>query len=230
MLCQTFEPYVATYNLTIRAPEGSYAQTYAKENRIPFVAYDPVMPNLSSASPWAREALQIAYEKGYIPSDLLGGYTENVNRGEFCRLAVGFLEYYTGKSIDRILEEKGLVRDYNTFRDTKDPNILAAYLLGIVAGTPTPQGLEFRPGGVFTREAAAGMFRNACAAAGMDVSDTADAGAVDIGLASFPVTRDGLNFCINSGYMSGSSTTELRVNPLGRYIREASILMFSVVR
>ncbi|MDR0248979.1 MAG: S8 family serine peptidase [Oscillospiraceae bacterium] len=192
---------------------------------------DPAMPGLYSASEWARDALQSAYLKRFIPVDLLYDYREDITRGEYCRLAAGFLEYYTGMDIDAILAERGLQREGAVFADTADPDIQAAYLLGIVSGTRAPSaeapGL-FEPGRPITREGAATLLRNTLRAAGLDVSNTADAGAADIAEA-FPFARDGLNFCVNEGYMSGKSLTGLIIDPKGPCTREASILMFGNV-
>jgi hypothetical protein len=50
-------------------------------------------------------------------------------------MAVKWVEYTTGKYIDTVLSEKGLSRNTNAFTDTSDPDILAAFALGITNGT-----------------------------------------------------------------------------------------------
>jgi len=107
----------------------------AKQNGIKFVDLDNA---LYTADAWAFDNIKSAVEKGFVPEDIQNDYTQVITRAEFCRMAVKFVEYATGKSIGDILKEKGLTRDYNAFSDTDDPDILAAYALGITNGTQAP--------------------------------------------------------------------------------------------
>jgi hypothetical protein len=190
-------------------------------------------PNLETASTWARDGIQSAYSKGFIPADLQGNYTNTITRAEFCRMAVKWLEYRLGKSIDAIVAERGdPAKIGHTFSDTTDPNILAAYRLGITSGTTAPTATTpglFTPGGQFSREQAATMIRNTCRAAGMDVSNVTPAGFQDIGNAS-PWAVDGINFCFNNKIMSGTSTTPLTFSPKTNYTREQSIITFNNIK
>jgi hypothetical protein len=102
-------------------------------------------------------------------------YAKAITRQEFCQLAINWLQYQTDKDINLILDERGLTRDPNTFTDISDPDILAAYALGITSGTGNNQ---FTPNGSITREQAATMIRHTCRVAGMDVRNTADAGKI----------------------------------------------------
>ena len=178
--------------------------------------------NLHTAHDWARTAISEANNKGFVPADLLNNYTATITRAEFCRLAVKWLEYKTGKNIDTILKEKFLTRNQNAFSDTQDSDILAAYALGITSGTGNGQ---FTPNGQFTREQAATMVLNTCKAAGMDVSDIASAGFEDIGAASSWAV-DSINFCNNNGIMNGTSISPKLFSPKLAYTREQSIITF----
>ena len=181
---------------------------------------------LDTASGWAKDGITQALSKGFIPSDLQNNYQNVIARAEFCRMAVKFVEYKTGKNIDAILTEKGLSRNPNAFTDTSDPDILAAAALGITAGTG---GGLFTPNGQFSREQAATMIRNTCKAAGMDISNVTTAGFEDIGSASTWAV-DGINFVRNNGIMSGTSTTPLLFSPKGTYTREQSIITFNNIK
>lgn len=183
-------------------------------------------PNLSTASTWAREGIQAAYEKGFIPAGIQNNYTNVITRQEFCRMAVKWLEYKLGKNIDSILSEKGLSRNQNAFADTSDSDILAAFALGITSGTGNNQ---FTPDGKFSREQAATMIRNTCKAAGIDLSNTASAGFTDMNTASIWAV-DSINFCRNNGIMSGTSSTPLLFSPKGTYTREQSIITFNNIK
>lgn len=187
---------------------------------------------LDSASSWARDGIASALTKGFVPTDIQGNYTNVITRGEFCRMAIKWLEYATGKNIDTILSEKGLSRNQKAFSDTNDPDILAAFALSITGGTQAPTATSpglFTPNGQFSREQAAAMVRNVCKAAGLDVSNTASAGFTDIGSASSWAV-DGINYVRNNGIMGGTSTTPLTFSPNIPYTREQSIATFNNIK
>lgn len=180
---------------------------------------DP-MDGIMTASPWAREGITAAIDKGFVPSEIQGSYTDVITRLEFCRMAVKWLEYKTAKGVDTILSEQGKSRDPNAFTDTDDPDILAAYALGITNGTGDNQ---FTPNGGFDREQAAAMIRNACRATGMDVSNISPAGYKDIITASSWAVGS-INYCRNSGVMLGTGNDNF--SPKQAFTREQSILVF----
>jgi hypothetical protein len=193
----------------------------------------PVGNPLDSASGWAKEGITAAIGKGFVPTDIQGSYTNVITRQEFCRMAVKWLEYMLGKDINTIVAERGIPeRMSHTFSDTTDPNILAAYRLGVTGGTSAPTATTpglFTPSGQFSREQAATMIMNTCKAAGMDVSNTAPAGFTDIGTASSWAV-DGINYVRNAGIMQGTSTTPLVFSPKQNYTREQSIITFNNIK
>jgi hypothetical protein len=137
-----FGNYLPLPNLVIHCYSNSAAHEYAIsiENWNRFVLLDapaepptPISP-IDTASSWARESITTALSKGFIPAEIQNNYTNVITRAEFCRMAIKWVEYATGKSIDTILTERGLSRNPNAFTDTSDPYILAAYALGITIG------------------------------------------------------------------------------------------------
>jgi hypothetical protein len=176
--------------------------------------------SLDTASTWARDGLTAAIAEGFVPSDLQNNYQNTITRAEFCRLAVSWVEYMTGKTIDAVLAEQGKTRDPNAFTDTNDPNILAAFALGITSGIGNNQ---FNPNGSFTREQAAGMIMNVGKVAGMDTGNIPPSGFADMGSVS-SWAADGVNFVRAYGIMQGSNN---QFNPRGVYTREQSILTFN---
>jgi hypothetical protein len=178
--------------------------------------------NISGAAAWAREGIAGAIAKGFVPADIQNNYASVITRQEFCRMAVKFIEYKTGKDIDATLSERGLSRDTGAFSDTNDPDILAAYALGVTSGTG---GGKFSPNGQFTREQAATMLMNTCKALGMDVSNSPTSDFTDLGSASAWAV-DGINFVRVNGVMSGTSTTESVFTPKTTYTRQESIVTF----
>ena len=202
-------------NVVLYGNAGSYAETYAKENSLPFVA-----ETLNTASEWARPAITSAVNKGFVPEDLQDNYTDTITRAEFCRLAMSYIEYATGKDIDAYMKEKGVSHDPGAFTDTSDPYILAAFALGVTTGTGNNQ---FTPDGQFSRESAAGMLKNVCAALGRDVGGSPDAGFNDTNDIS-AWTVDGVNYCVANGIMRGGSGNMF--DPKGTFTREMSIMTF----
>jgi len=83
--------------------------------------------HLTAANDWARDGITSAIGKGFVPNDIQSAYTNTITRAEFCRMAVKWLEYKLGKSIDNIMAERDLINSQGTFSDTNDPAILAAY-------------------------------------------------------------------------------------------------------
>ena len=187
--------------------------------------------NMNSASTWAREGITAALDKGFVPADIQDNYKNDITRQEFCRMAVKWVEYATGKNIDTILTEQGKTRNPNAFNDTSDPDILAAFALGITSGTSAPTATTpgtFTPNGEFSREQAATMIMNTCRAIGANVSNPPASDFVDLNTAA-TWARDGINYVRANGIMSGTSTdpTKPAFSPSATYTREQSIMTFN---
>ena len=179
---------------------------------------------LGSASDWARDSITAAISKGFVPADLQGSYKDVITRLEFCRMAVKWVEYATGKDIDALLSEKGLSRDPDAFNDTNDSDVLAAFALGITGGTGIGR---FSPEGEFDRQQAARMIMNTCSAIGANVDDPPDSGFADLGNAS-DWAIDGINFVRANGIMQGTGSNNF--SPLEYYTREQSIITLNNIR
>jgi|GEM_PF-1551663 len=184
------------------------------------------VPNLDSAAAWAHESIKSAVRKGFVPQDLQSKYTDVITREEFCRMAVRFAEYKLGKGIDAILAEKGLARNPNAFTDSGDPDILAAFALGITGGTGNNQ---FTPNGQFTREQAAAMIMNTCRVIGMDTVNPPASGFTDMASVS-SWAADGVNFCYANQIMGGTSAASPVFSPKGMYTRQESIATFDRIK
>lgn len=70
--------------MTVYGYKGSYAEEYANENGIPFVAYD-------EPSDWATDEVSKATELEFVPVALGERYPLAITRSEFCNLSVNFL-------------------------------------------------------------------------------------------------------------------------------------------
>jgi len=177
-----------------------------------------------AASPWAREGVAEAIKKGFVPAELQNNYTSVITRGEFCRMAIKWLEYACGKSIDAILAERGEIRDPGAFTDTSDPDILAAFALGVTSGVG---GKKFNSGGEITREQAAVMIMNTVRVLESDTSAPPPSGFADLSAAS-GWARGAIDFVRARGIMQGTGNNNF--NPQGLYTREQSIVTFNNIK
>ena len=210
-------PFPGTHRLSgrLKLKDGSIVSVFGE-----FEILDASDDNVAYASAWAWKGINSALAKGFIPVDLQNNYKDTITRAEFCRMAVKFLEYRARKAIDSILAEKGVFRDQSAFNDTDDPDILAAFALGITNGTGNN---HFTPDGQLTREQAAMLIRNTCIILGIGIIDPPPSGFVDIGSASGWAVA-GIDFCRLGGIMNGVGYD--RFDPKGAYTREQSILTF----
>ena len=185
---------------------------------------------IDTADSWARDRINEAIAKGFVPPELQNDYKDVITRAEFCRLAVKWLEYVKGAGIGVLLEKEGLYIDYNTFSDTLDPDILAAYALGITNGEVAPAAGKpgvFNPGGGFTRQQAAVMTMNTCRAYGADVSNPPASDFADINQ-SASWARQGISFVRANGIMAGTTSVPPYIfNPNGKFTRQESIIVFN---
>ena len=184
-------------------------------------ATSPAPASLDTASTWAHSSILSALEKGFVPSDIQNNYTAVITRAEFCRMAVKWVEYAVGKNIDTILTDQNVSRFPNPFSDTDDPDILAAYALGITSGTG---GGRFTPNGSFDRQQAATMIQNTCRVIGANVDHSPSSGFMDANMVA-DWARAGINFVRANGIMQGVGGNMFR--PLDMYTREQSIITFN---
>lgn len=105
----------------------------------------------SDASTWAKPELDKANDYGLIPDSLKGAdMTKPITREEFAEVAIKLYEKTTGFT--------PTINVSNPFKDTKNPEILKAYQLGITDGTsPT----TFEPSKLINREQVATMLSRA---------------------------------------------------------------------
>ena len=109
------------------------------------------MPAWSEASSWATGELTKADSTGLIPDILKGAdLTKPISREEFCELALLLYEKSTGKS--------PAPASPNPFTDTKNPQVLKAFVLGITTGT---SATTFSPQVLINREQCATMLYRA---------------------------------------------------------------------
>ena len=163
-----------------------------------------------------------ALAKGFVPTDIQGDYKKTITRAEFCRMAVEWVKVVLGETdLNAIVAARGDPdRMGDTFSDTSDPNILAAYRLGITSGAG---GGLFNPNGDFTREQAATMIMNTVKVIGANTANPASAGFGDMSVAA-GWAHPGINFVGSNGIMNGDGTN---FNPRMPFDRQQSIITFN---
>ncbi len=120
-------------------------------------------------SGWAEREVTQALDMGFVPYELQKGYTDNITRAEFAKIAVSYLAFlyktnnygivkmycdrksYNGENIN-ISEE--LAAAEKAFTDCNETDVYYAYIMHIVKGKG--EG-TFDPNGLITREEAASM-------------------------------------------------------------------------
>jgi len=109
-----------------------------------------ITPGTNGLSAWAASDVNKAVENQLVTEKVLSEFPKDITREEFCELAVLLYEKMTGTKAAPVAS--------NPFSDTKNPEILKAYKLGIVGGVG--EG-KFAPNNKVTRQEIAVMLLRA---------------------------------------------------------------------
>ena len=156
---------------------------------------------------WAAGEVERAISLGLVPDDLQSGYTADITRAEFCRLAV------------ICLDEAAAVNGWTftpeavTFDDTSDPDVLTAAGLGIVSGNG--QG-SFLPDKGITRQEAAVMLYNTLKVMGAPMASKGAAFTDQSAIASW--AAEPVAAMVGWGVMNGTGGGAF--SPQGSYSRQ----------
>ena len=175
-------------------------------------------------SDWALSEVVSAYSLKLIPEEIYSTMKDKMSREEFCDLIVNMISVKLGKTMDEILEEKGLVLNYQFFKDRVDYNILAANALGIVNGK---ENNMFDADGSITRQEAAVMLQRAAKVLGAVEPNGTKAEFLDA--STFPSwSASAIDFVSASVSAQGSKVMggveNNKFNPTGFYTKEQSVL------
>lgn len=175
-------------------------------------------------APWALAEVREAEYRRLVPPALQSEYTKTVTRKEFCILAVTLIEQTRQMGIDAYLTQRGLARpaqspftDIGALDASAQSDILAAYALGVVAGTsPT----TFDPAKPITREQAAKMLT--AAAKALDQQTEADVPAFADGERISGWARPYIGYVVDAKVMGGVGGN--RFDPAGGYQRQQAYM------
>ena len=121
--------------------------------------------NQDVPSSWATAEVATAISAGLVPEVLQKNYTKPVSRADVAQMFINLIEQSSGKSIDRLMDEKGVSINKDAFTDTSDYAVLAANALGIINGTGNSQ---FSPDGTFTRSQIAAIINRVARVLGVN--------------------------------------------------------------
>ena len=237
----------------IYGKKGSYAEKYAKDNKIKFIDSlagddsvddddDPIIPDdpkdddddplldpsLATADEWARESIRSAIDKGIVPKEIQGDYTKIITRAEFCRMTVMFVEYWLEMTVEEIFVEfvDDILKEFGVTREDvmfTDTNDQYILIAYILGITNGTGDGKFTPNGMIDRQQAATMLARLCELFGVDISDAPDSGFADLQTAD-AWAIEGINFCYEYWIMLG--TGDNKFSPKETYTRQQSIMTF----
>ena len=118
-------------------------------------------------SKWAEAEVEAAIAKGLVPLSMQKLYKQPIPRGNVAEMFVMLIEKSSGKSIDEVMRERGVMINANAFIDTSDPSVLAANALGIINGVGNSR---FDPNGTLTRSQIAAIINRVAKVMGIDTS------------------------------------------------------------
>lgn len=164
------------------------------------------------ASSWAVAELGKAVEYGIITDRIKGNMSGKITREEFAEVAVKLYEKYTGKTA---------AAGSASFTDTKNPEILKAANLGLIAGFGNN---KYTPNDLITRQQMATILLRALKVINPS-ADFSTAGAskfADDGKVQ-SWARDGVYYCFNFGLVTGVGNN--RFDPDGNASREQAVIV-----
>lgn len=166
----------------------------------------------SGASDWAKRELDKASEYGLVTDRIKNSMSAKVTREEFAEIAVKLYEKYTAKAA---------TVGNASFVDTKNPEILKAANLGLVAGVGNN---KYAPGDLISRQQMAAILLRALKVINPDADYSIDGTfrfADDKKIASW--AKDGVYYCVKAGIAAGVGNN--MYNPEGNASREQSVIV-----
>ena len=177
---------------------------------------------LSNVSSWAQEGVAAAQDAGLMPSSLASRAANGeITRAEFCGIAINAYKAVSGKAV--------FASGKHPFRDCDDPNVVAAFELGLVSGRG--DGV-FDPDASIQRQDLCVMLYNVLDAVGIE----APAIAGDACVEDYPDVTDIKDYAVDAmvtmvdytvvnGISSADNQTVLA--PDGTATREQALIMAS---
>ncbi len=189
------------------AEEGN--KVFAKiVSDVMFAAEDEtIIPVTDGASDWAKGEIALAYASGIMPATLIGGYTADITRKEFCQM------------VANMLPENLEATRTASFEDCSDESVNYAYSVGVVNGMSEK---EFAPDQNATREEMAAMLYRAFKLAAPEAVASVSGEYPDSESIS-EWAKESVDFLNENKIMNGDEAG--RINPQANTSREEAILL-----
>lgn len=175
---------------------------------------------LTNVSNWAQEDITVAQTAGLIPSALESlSASGEITRAEFCSVALNTYKAVTGKAV--------FASGKHPFRDCDDPNVIAAYELGLVSGRGNG---VFDPDSEIQRQDLCVMLNNILTAAKIDapeivgeacIEDYADVSSINDYAYQAMITM--VDYAVMNGLATSDGSHIL--SPDGTATREQAVIM-----
>lgn len=179
---------------------------------------------LDAPAAWALAEVREAEYRKLVPPSMQSEYTKIVTRSEFCTLAMTMIEESQKMTVEEYIQKKGLsLLMVSPFEDIREigsraqKDILAAYTLGIVAGTSQT---TFEPNLPITREQAAKMLTATAVALGK-TTDAQMPSFADQNMIS-TWAKPFIGYVYDSKVMSGVGANQF--DPKGGYQRQQAYM------
>ena len=174
----------------------------------------------NTPSDWAVEEVEAAVSEGLVPAELQKEYRRPVTRGQVTRLFINLIEKILGKTVDDIIDEKGLSVDTEKFTDTSDRDVFSANALGVINGTSEN---KFTPEGTLKRAHIAAIINRIAHLCGIDTEGyKTDLGFTDI-TGNYEWVGPELGWPVHAGIIKGVGNA--RFSPGGDLTTEQAILI-----
>lgn len=176
----------------------------------------PENPGADEPSAWAKEEVEAACELGLVPCHIIGKFKTDINREEFCEIAIELVKLALNKDHDMVHMLNGDIA--SPFDDVDNKAVGWAQKLEIVTGVGDK---KFEPKRGISRQEAAKMLYNICVKVlKMDKeapkSNFADAESI----ADWAI--EPVDYVLHKKLMNGVGDNKF--DPKGSYTREQAIL------
>ena len=203
----TYELEKGTYYVKLHNYWATRGNEYTLSFSMPTGTPTPgTVPDLDSASDWAKDGLNTAISARLVPGNLQSSYKQATTRAEFAALAVTLYEMFNGEITER-----------ETFSDTSDINVQKAAAIGVVNGVGNN---NFAPNSGLTREQAATMLARLANAIGKPIPLSAPTFSDKAAISSW--ASEAVGQMQSTGIMGGVGDNLF--SPTGSYTREQSIV------
>lgn len=175
---------------------------------------------LSNISNWAQTGVAAATSSGLLPSTLEAlDAQSDITRAEFCGIIVNTYKAVSGRAV--------FVSAKKPFRDCDDPNVVAAYELGLVKGRGDA---IFDPDASIQRQDLCVMLNNVLTTVGIEAAPIAGESCVE----AFPDTADIEEYAVDAmvsmvdhSIINGTSNlgAPAQLAPKGTATREQALIM-----